>query len=91
MSVSPHQPPQVIVITQPPAGAAAQRQAIVPEYKAKLSHQLGISVLVMAALSMAFGIAGIVVQAVRYYDYSNWASFIATGIWCGFWVSICHW
>ena len=91
MSVSPPQPPQVIVITQPPAGAAGQRQAIVPKYKAKLSHQLGISVLVMAGLSMAFGIAGLVIQTFRYTrhdcDYSNWAAYVATGIWCGFWVS----
>ena len=90
MSVSPPQPPQVIVVTQPPA--AAQRYAIIPEYKAKLSQRIGISVLVMAALSMAFGIAGLVIQTVRYgyqgCDYSNWASYFAAGIWCGFSVSI---
>ncbi len=91
MSVSPPQPPQVIVITQPPVRAAAKPQVIVPGYKAKLSKQLGISLLVMAPLSMAFGIAGLAIQTFRYghdCNYSNWASNVATGIWCGFWVSM---
>ena len=91
MALSPPQPTQVIVITQPPVRAAAKPPVIIPGYKAKLSQQLGISLLVVAPLSMAFGIAGLAIQTFRYghgCDHSNWASYVATGIWCGFWVSM---
>ncbi len=83
--------PQVIVVSQPPA-ARHQRWDVRPGYQAKPSMQIGIVLLVIAPLSMAFGIAGIVVQGHRYSsppdycDFSNWASYVGTGIWCGFWV-----
>ncbi len=83
MSTEPPGPPQTIVITQPPTIARYQG------YKAKESKQLGIAVLVMAVLSLGFGIGSLMIE-LGSACYYNFCANVGSGIWCGFFVSKLH-
>ncbi len=83
MSTTPPGPPRAFVISQPPMVTSC------PGYKASESKNLGIAVLVMAVLSVGFGIASLIIE-LDYNCYNNFCANVGSGIWCGFFVSKLH-